>query len=56
MVTEDTLEQNKAFIRNHFEAFMNRQKVAIAYQNFGLTFWIMMNPMVNPSILNQRNR
>ncbi|MEH1815240.1 MAG: ester cyclase [Nostoc sp.] len=34
MTTEETLEHNKAFIRNHFEEFVNRKNSAIAYQNF----------------------
>ncbi|MEH1881229.1 ester cyclase [Nostoc sp.] len=34
MTTEQTLEHNKAFIRNHFEEFVNRKNSAIAYQNF----------------------
>lgn len=38
MVTEDTLEQNKAFIRHHFEEFVNRQNAAIAHQNFAPVF------------------
>ncbi|MDF5728401.1 MAG: ester cyclase [Rhizonema sp. PD38] len=31
-------EQNKTFIRNHFEEFVNRQNSAIAYQNFAPNF------------------
>ncbi|SRR5579883_488765 len=38
MMTEPTLEQNKAFIRNHFEEFVNRKNAAIAYQNFAPDF------------------
>ena len=38
MSTEQTLEQNKAFIQNHFEEFVNRKNSAIAYQNFALDF------------------
>ena len=34
MTTEETLEHNKAFIRNHFEEFVNRKNSAIGYQNF----------------------
>ena len=38
MTTEATLEQNKAFIRQHFEEFVNRKNAAIAYQNFAPDF------------------
>ncbi|MDF5716133.1 MAG: ester cyclase [Rhizonema sp. NSF051] len=31
-------EQNKTFICNHFEEFVNRQNSAIAYQNFASDF------------------
>ena len=31
-------EQNKTFIQNHFEEFVNRQNSAIAYQNFAADF------------------
>jgi hypothetical protein len=33
-IMEQTLEQNKTFIRNHFEEIVNRKNSAIAYQNF----------------------
>jgi predicted SnoaL-like aldol condensation-catalyzing enzyme len=35
---EQTLEQNKKFIRNHFEEVVNRKNSAIAYQNFAPNF------------------
>ena len=38
MSLEQRLEQNKAFIRNHFEEFVNRQNSAVAYQNFAIDF------------------
>lgn len=38
MSTEQTLEQNKAFIRNHFEEFVNRKNSMVAYQNFAPDF------------------
>jgi predicted ester cyclase len=42
MNTENTiqnqLEQNKAFIHNHFKEFVNRKHSAIAYQNFADDF------------------
>ena len=38
MTTEATLEQNKAFIRQHFEEFVNQQNATIAYQNFAADF------------------
>lgn len=38
MSTEQTLEQNKAFIQNHFEEFVNQKNSEIAYQNFALDF------------------
>ncbi|XGW00254.1 MAG: ester cyclase [Leptolyngbya sp. BL-A-14] len=38
MSTEQTLTQNKAFIRNHFEEFVNRQNSAVADQNFATDF------------------
>ncbi len=38
MSTEQTLEQNKRFIRNHFEEFVNRKNSAVAYQNFATDF------------------
>jgi hypothetical protein len=37
-IMEQTLEQNKTFIRNHFEEFVNRKNSAIAYQNFASNF------------------
>jgi len=36
--TDQVLEQNKQFIRNHFEEFVNRKNAAIAYQNFAADF------------------
>jgi len=36
--TEQLLEQNKKFIRNHFEEFVNRKNATIAYQNFAADF------------------
>jgi predicted ester cyclase len=38
MATEQDLQQNKAFIINHFEEFVNRKNSAIAYQNFAPDF------------------
>lgn len=38
MTSEHELQQNKAFIRNHFEEFVNRKNAAIAYQNFRSDF------------------
>jgi predicted ester cyclase len=38
MTNEETLERNKAFIRNHFEEFVNRKNAAVAYQNFAPNF------------------
>ncbi|MBV9387066.1 MAG: ester cyclase [Chroococcidiopsidaceae cyanobacterium CP_BM_ER_R8_30] len=38
MSIEQTLEQNKSFIRNHFEEFVNRKNSAVAYQNFAPDF------------------
>ncbi|NJR52362.1 MAG: hypothetical protein HC780_25095 [Leptolyngbyaceae cyanobacterium CSU_1_3] len=35
---EQTLEQNKAFIRNHSEEIVNRKNAATAYQNFATNF------------------
>ncbi len=32
MSIEQTLEQNKTFIRNHLEEWVNRKNSAIAYQ------------------------
>lgn len=32
--TEHNLEANKAFVRDHFEEFVNRKNSAIAYRNF----------------------
>ena len=36
--TEQELQRNKLFIRNHFEEFVNRKNSAIAYQNFAPDF------------------
>jgi predicted ester cyclase len=36
--SEQQLELNKAFVRNHFEEFVNRKNSAIAYQNFATDF------------------
>lgn len=36
--TNEQLEQNKAFIINHFEEFVNRKNSAIAYKNFAPDF------------------
>ena len=38
MSTEQVLEQNKAFIRNHIEEFVNRKNSAVAYQNLASDF------------------
>jgi predicted ester cyclase len=38
MATEQDLQQNKAFIINHFEEFVNRKNSAIAYHNFAPDF------------------
>ena len=37
-IMEQTLEQNKTFIRNHFEEIVNRKNAAIAHQNFAPDF------------------
>ena len=36
--TENDLEFNKSFIRNHFEEFVNKKNSAIAYINFSENF------------------
>jgi predicted ester cyclase len=38
MATDETLERNKTFIRNHFEEFVNRKNAAVAFQNFAPDF------------------
>lgn len=38
MATDHELQQNKAFIRAHFEEFVNRKNAEIAYQNFRSDF------------------
>ena len=38
MDIEQNLTQNKAFIRDHFEEFVNRKNAAIAYRNFAPDF------------------
>jgi predicted ester cyclase len=37
-MSRQQLEQNKAFIVDHFEEFVNRKNSAIAYQNFAADF------------------
>ncbi|WP_148662599.1 hypothetical protein [Scytonema hofmannii] len=53
---EQTLEQNKTFIRNHFEEFVNRKNSAIAYQNFASNFIDREEPFVglaSPELVKQ---
>ena len=53
---EQTLEQNKAFIRNHFEEIVNRKNSAIAYQNFASDYIDHEEPfvgLVSPELVKQ---
>jgi len=55
-IMEQTLEQNKTFIRNHFEEFVNRKNSAIAYQNFASNFIDREEPFVglaSPELVKQ---
>jgi predicted ester cyclase len=45
-IMEPTLEQNKAFVHNHFEEIVNRKNSAIAYQNFASDFIDHEEPFV----------
>ncbi|MBD2607222.1 ester cyclase [Scytonema hofmannii FACHB-248] len=56
-IMEQTLEQNKTFIRNHFEEIVNRKNSAIAYQNFAPDFIDHEEPfvgLVSPELVKQR--
>ncbi len=54
MSMEQTLEQNKTFIRNHFKEFVNRKNSAIAYQNFTPNFLNHGEPyVVGPELVKQ---
>jgi predicted SnoaL-like aldol condensation-catalyzing enzyme len=53
---EQTLKQNKTFIRNHFEEIVNRKNFDIAYQNFAPTFIDHEEPFVglaSPELVKQ---
>jgi predicted ester cyclase len=55
-IMEHTLEQNKEFIRNHFEEIVNRKNSAIADQNFASDFIDHEEPFVgsvNPEVVKQ---
>lgn len=56
MSIEQTLEQNKIFIQNHFEEIVNRKNSAIAYQNFAHNFVDHEEPfvgLVSPELVKQ---
>ncbi len=56
MSTEQALEQNKTFIRNHFEELVNRKNSAIAYQNFASDYIDHEEPFagwVRPELVKQ---
>ena len=55
MSIEQTLEQNKTFIRNHFEELVNRKNSAIADQNFAPNFLDRTEPCgaVSPELVKQ---
>jgi predicted ester cyclase len=55
-IMEQTLEQNKTFIRNHFKEIVNRKNSAIAYQNFAPNFVDHEEPfvgLVSPELVKQ---
>ncbi len=56
MTTQQNTEQNKTFIRHHFEEFVNRKNSAIALQNFTPDFFdhdTPSGPATGPEIAKQ---
>src|SRR5579863_359073 len=49
MTGGDVLERNKAFVRSHFEEFVNRKNSAVIYQNMTADFFDHDGPGGKPT-------